>query len=457
MKNNEIEKNFKDQLGNYESFDGDKMAMWEGIEQELDKKKKRRFLWFWLSFGVLIIGGFVTWMLMTNDNNSTLSSQEVILSSDTIQTKKLTTTKHNNTFTNQKNIKTEVNSSNKKSTSTISNNTTTTSFFEKNKISNTFNNNTITNSSSSSSLNSNIENSITEVIPIDTKKEISNVPTLENTSAQAFFLPALWSELFWKNKEIENLDLEAYYILKKKKEEEKKNWAISLGGGFNYSDNGYNNTSTFSEIRNSTESVNLGWNVMLELERRLPKDFYLTSGVHFNRHWMQLDYAKTTETIQFLENVVVAFDLELLANDTIFYYGDTSVTTINEREIRHHNRYDKLKIPILFGKKWNRKRFTYGAHAGVGLDIWIRQTGKNLQLDEFKIYDSKDPSTSETFPKLGWSLDFRGDLNYRIGKNMNLFLQPNLNIPLSDWSIQEDGISQKPIIFGLNLGLQKKF
>jgi len=76
MKNNkEIGEVIKDQLEGYELTPGD--HVWKGIQRELDRKKKRRALVFWLFGGGLslgLLGGFLFGNLTKDCEETTLET-----------------------------------------------------------------------------------------------------------------------------------------------------------------------------------------------------------------------------------------------------------------------------------------------------------------------------------------------------------------------------------------------
>ena len=460
MKNNDLEKNIKNQLGSYENFDGDKMAIWDEIEQELDKKKKRGFFWIWFGMGFLLIGLATSWMIFDRQNevyaseiqnSSTLNYEEdkAVKTKTSIETKTSTATDIGqiSVITFSKKPNQEESSFSQK-------------IIKKNSPTNTHNN-TITKNIFNKNQNTNLNNSTTATVSADVEKELAEKKPKIAIKNDVTFLPKLHFLVSEKENDIAKVD-SVYYFEPEQKDSSEYKWGISIGGGINTATTGYNNTSTFSNLRKKSESPLLGWSFQLELERRLPKDFFIASGIHFNRNWMRFDYNATQTSVQYLENVVIAFDLDLAIGDTTFYFGDTSVTTVTNRDVRHYNQYDKLKIPILFGKKWTKGKFSYGGFAGVGFDIWLRQKGKNLSINPEEIintYDTKKGLNfiNGSFPKFGISADFKGDLNYKIGKRHHLFFQPNVSVSLSNWSNSNYSIKQKPITFGINLGYQFKF
>ncbi len=458
MKNNDLEKNIRDQLGSYENFDGDKMAMWNEIEQELDHKKKRGFFWIWFGTGVLILGLAITFFFFGENKKSQLAKSE-IPSLSNFQKPPAIKTKDSVSIdlTNDKAIlsKTTANLENKnpatnfstpkkqptitKTTTGLNNKKVTTTLIEK-QISPT-------------------EDATSSIATVDQEIEAVKTKTTISSKEAFNFLPPLYLALDLKKNDILELDLDTLFI-PKDDSDDKKLWALNFSGGLLTNTTGYNNSSTFSSLRKNSNSPGLGWSFQMELERLLPKDFYLATGIHFNRHWMEFDYTSTTTETQYLENVIIRFDVDLAVGDTTIIYGDTSISSITTRDVKHHNRYDKLTIPILLGKRWTKGKFSYGLFAGVGLDIWLRQKGRNLSInpEEFVFdYDSKNQNDQNGFPKLGISAHFKGVVNYSIGKNSSLFIQPNVNLSLKDWSPSNNGIKQKPITFGINLGYQFKF
>ena len=453
MKNNEIEKNFKEKLESYGSFDGDKMAMWENIEQELDEKKNRKFIWFWL-FPILLgmIGG--AWFVF-GKNQTAISQTETKEKQDIYETS-LSDSKSvgevkNNTITKKENKQVQSVLENKsiqkeKNTTRGAFNKSNENYTSKLKL---FRNTTSANSDISKAREQNLTSPIKLNEP---KQEMEKMPTL-NKESSILFLPSL--NLPFLNV-VENVPvIDTVMIAKVPTLSKESPWSIKIGGGLASMNTGFNKTSTNGGIHAATQSAQLGWNFLFEFERIFNNDLYLTSGVHFNRNWLRFNYNETTNSQVQLNDVVIRYDINLLSGDTTFVSGDTSVNKISTRNIQHHNQYDKLKIPILIGKKWTDNRFSYGGAAGVGLDFWLKQSGRYLSEDEFGMYDSNVEGS--TLPKMGYSMEFRGEFSFELRKKVHLFAQPYLSVALKNWSIIGDGAVQKPTVFGTNIGLQIKF
>lgn len=459
MKNNDIEKNFKNKLESYESFEGDKMAMWANIDRELDEKKERKFIWFWL-FPILLGILGASWYIFGKNQSTVIehTSTNNISQQDTysdIDSKKDTDNKlnsknertkktENNTFTGEQEIAINKNKSSETKTiqqQQIENNNSS-------KLELKLFNTTSLSSDISNKREQDLTNS-KELVQVKPEKEESKILKKE---LAVQYLPVLESPFLGRVDDVPVIDT---VMLWKASKDKKSPWSIRLGGGVNSMTTGFNNSSTFGEVHLQTLSPQLGWNFIFELEKTFSKDMYLTSGVHFNRNWLRFNYNSTISSQVVLNDIVIRYDINLSTGDTTFISGDTTLSRVTTRDIQHHNQYDKLKIPILMGKRWRDNRFSYGGAVGIGLDFWLKQSGRYLSEDEFGFYDSNTEGTE--LPKLGWSAEVRGDFGFEINKKINLFAQPYLSVALKNWSIIGDGAIQKPMVFGSNFGLQIKF
>lgn len=113
-----------------------------------------------------------------------------------------------------------------------------------------------------------------------------------------------------------------------------------------------------------------------------------------------------------------------------------TITELGARNLRTHNKYQQITIPLRLGYTMEKGRWMIGARLGVGLHIWNHQQGVILDntYQTYKI--EEDPQ--EYFNK-NWGMQYNASLQigYRILPQTFLMIEPV-------WNSQSNGITQRP-------------
>ncbi len=467
MEHNPIEKNIQDKLQGYENFVGDKMDLWQGINEKLEKKKKRRFLWFfWGGFSGLFIG-LITLFLWKGSPTTTQSRQSGQLANTTLNKPSSTTNSSaelaqpdpNTQHTKQPVANAKI-VDNLKSTSTKKAEPILTpdkplgkmiSLIEKRKTTNSqINNVNPVDHNSPKQYTPNTVNNIQPTSVGDNTLEDDDAAHIHSfQSSDPLELAHLTPMLFEPNKPhpievIDTIYRVPIYPIEK--------WRISAAAGIVRHQSGYDAESDYLDLLENSETNQTGWQLTFDVERALRMGFSVATGINYSRYWTQFNARSETTGTNVLENVILAYYINTrhFDNDTLISIGDTSVSTLTERIVVHHNRFDKLQIPLMMGKRINKGKWSVAGFAGIGLDWWLHRSGKHydqkFELAEF------NQSTDEGFSKLGFSLMLRGSVDFSLTAKTGIFIQPNGSLSLSDWSAADDGLKQKPFSYGLNVG-----
>lgn len=483
MESNHIDTNIKDKLNDYEHFDGDKMAMWAAIDEGLgEKKKKRRFLfWFWfggLSLAIVFLS-LIFWLkdstttATTSNTNHTDTPAMTSISND----RKVETIKETNIRISNVNDESSQNPSTQE-TMTQNNATnkneqtalgTKKTDIEKiismdNAINQELSQTTAVKQSATDSAKANTttiekratdKKSIGSILKDNLSKKLNNKSTntvintslleLKNTSVPSLSTDSIIAQI--EIQTIENMCLPP----PPPPADNELQWSLNTAMGINNHISSYQSDSNFSELRNDSETNLQGWQVQLELSRHFSHEISLTSGIQFSRAWtkFEFDEEKMTETV--IEGIVTTYHINThwFMNDTILEYGDAIVTGETKREVQHHNRFDKIQIPVMIAKHFKKGKISFACQTGVGLDIWMHRSGKNLNIDGVV---SSFQDDSDDYTKIGYSIKLRTLLGFAITDRINIYMQPSGNLSLSDWSPSGDGLTRKPFTYGLNLG-----
>ncbi len=468
MESNNIEKNIQDKLKGYENFEGDKMAMWAAVEEGLDENKKRRRFFFWFWFGGLGLAiGLLSLLFLKPEsptantevsNNNTTSSELVTTANET----KVATTKELDTATNDDNLK-----STQKSTASQSTNNASTSSSSVDQKTNLKSKNTIdfSKANAKAGLINFTDKTNTEQLMKDGLNDIlSNEQNNKNNKTATnevllkinpINIPSLFADSIVVQLEIQPTNRICQPSTTPSLIKKKGLWSINLAGGITNHISNYKGAEIVAS-RDASESNLLGWQVQLELSRYFQHGISLTSGIQFNRSWTKFEFNQERMTESILENVVTTYHINTyyFANDTILEYGDALIEGVENREVQHHNRYDRIQIPLLIGKDFQKGKMSFGLQTGMGLDIWMHRSGKVLNIEESISEFNQDNPGDYSYNKFGYSLKFRAMAGFELTEKMNIYLQPSGNWSLSDWTRSGDELTQKPFTYGLNLGLR---
>ncbi|MFK7772526.1 MAG: hypothetical protein AB8F94_10310 [Saprospiraceae bacterium] len=450
MKSEDLEKHFREQINDHQSFDLDPDLVWDSLSPLLEKKKKRRGI-IYLTFG--LIGSLLlisTYLFFDNSENKKQELTELnsILKKENISTfhkiEKIPTepseTTRKNLSLNPKEIKSQKNSFSGKNKDQsflpLSQDKTIT------KTSNI-------NSAALSSKNKTYNLSLTP--KIETKQNFAS----EVAPIVSLFSPIMVKSLTSKNTpslpdfSIEKEDIE------ENKTKRKSQTLFNLEAGLSFSNANIqaNGSPDYASLRKQSEEAKLGWGVEFNIYRVKKSGLVLGTGLGYQKSWVKFNFNWEDQEEVLVEDIPLHILIDLQTMDTVgIQTGNVQLNQTNQRDVQHYNEFQTVTLPLHVGYLKNKSKFSYGILGGVSYHYRIKQQGRIFDEDN-SLINFKDDSY---FTKSNFSAHLKPIFALKINSNYQLTFSPAIAFSLSDQIKRNLAISQRPITYSLSIGVTKK-
>lgn len=429
MKNDWLNKNLEEKLGEYDS-PLDIENAWESLQNKRQPKKKNRFFFFWIFSGLMTIGVAGSYFLLNDkSDNNTITKlennlEEVNQPFENIETpySTLPNSENNSQLHSDKNITSE--------TKTIFNKNKN---LENHNYSNSKNNQLDENSNTSFSevINNAVVNTITPnsnlvfskktndnfIVPNQNEEKgnekikslvDSIISPKEKTPMAVIFLPNLKMSLL-ELPSHENFDILNLNSSKKYTQQVLDPVLIPFHPKkYLHLNVGYGVRSTGKILTNEKPLDILSFNILYE--KYFPhKNVYFKTGITFDQ------FVNSTEKIS--EQIVTApHDNQLIEinhfqnGTTENVFGITDISTIEKTNEKNYNRYRLVSIPIIIGYDIFSHRSNIQIEAGFARSILGIHSGKYFDLVD-----------SDFEKQRVWQGLYGLNFNFRTGSRINIF------------------------------------
>lgn len=437
MNNIEKEFNKRFQYKVLPDDDFDVEGLWNAIEPEIKRKKRRQPLWMFL-FGLILMGslGYFLFNSTANDrpHNNTITYNK---------------TQHSHFLKEEKNnfAPPYENIQKTKNSSPISNTSIKSSFTKK-------------------------ENTIPpkRIIVNHTKKEIANPSKNKKLS-----------ETIIKSKSIQSIAVPSYFLTKKipaikvigdfkfnasnkdltestssqnAETQQKKNinWTASVYSGLNLHNQTFkvSNNDSFTQLKNNSHSAFYGNTFGFKLQAALPNHWIISSGIEYNNLWSKFAYEAVRNFESPKTNQLLRIEVNMDGDTLNKIFGDTVVNATGTRTVIHYNQNTNLTIPVLFGFQQRKKNFLYGISIGGAINFQLKQAGKTL-LSENEIIEYNSASTQPN-STVGFNLRTNLSLGYYLSDQILLSVEPMWMFSRNSFFQQKD-VKVNNSIYAINLGV----
>ena len=389
MKNNWLEKGLNDKLGDYGSpIDLDEA--WKALEAKRQPKKKR-FLWAWLTTGLLFfinLGGYFIWENGTHESISQSSNALQIEKSSIINFPEsaniIDNTKNNNNTISK--INSYENLSNQSSTKNL------TSF--KNDFSNKISTkksgvrndldlepstpNYFTKNNQDTFQKENKDFSLANTSSRISKSLIqssSDLPLL--SSVEILFLNSLSEYSIFNFSDKLKTETDKTILFKKPRPAFPSFLGLATGYGMRSKGKVTAAESTIDMI-----SIDLFYG------KYFTKNFYLKTGITFDQFTNKLQVNATNSDFQNLDNQLITVN-EHQNGDIEYIYGPADVEIIEKSKFEVFNKYRFVSIPVIFGLEiFPSKRSSFQIEGGIATSIYGKHTGKLLANNNTEIFNN---------------------------------------------------------------------
>ena len=436
-------------------------SMESGIKEKMEKRKKRRFPYFYFLIGFILLTqvGVIGYLLLDNKNNEATVIEENIpaLEKETplVETKSSIPSKENNTYNNTIS-KTKSDNNHIFSTQKITN----TRILENNM----------------GSTNQSFEFLISKNQMVDKQLNLSNsninqptekivnqeIKKLESTDENQIIIS---NEILMekKEKEVQLPNIESKvgllselppsynFIFSKVKQSNYKN-EFSISGGTTY--NTWNPNSSVDAItRHDTEKSLISYQVNLDYKYFFPKNYFIKTGVSYHKNEYLFDYTTLSSRDTIIENVHLRNQIDTIQNTSTQIFGDTTVVASVTRQVKNYNTISSINVPLYIGKRFSLNRLFFELEGGLLLNFSTTAEGKTIDSNFEIISITENPVYKKN---LGFAVGGQLNLGYAISNRLSLKAGVNAHQFISDKS-EIETISFKPKSIGFIGGIGFRF
>lgn len=457
----EFDKDIRDLFETYEPS-VDIEEIWQGVEQKLNKKKRRgTYLWLLIPLAILVLSGFLYLGLNKQkslDSNQIKNTLSVISGSnygntlavnvmkdETINNQQISISKtgDENSNTNQK---LESSKMERKSGSHLVNNESTIQN-KNNLISNKY---IVTKNEISNSI-SNSDSKIDEDF---------NIPTSLSPDRyfSVFVIPVKNIDIFKVVTEPEfafSVQPIAYNKPNKVKHINNLDKSISLGLGLALVDKILNvNTIGFEQYKNKRELTekyleSFGGNFAYQLKHN--SGFFANIGFRYTQIDEKFSSIDSTDILTTGTGII----------DQIYLPDGSIIENRGSKEIIEHKTWNKLKynyyrfvdIPIAIGYGYHIGNLKYEISIGVAYNILFAKKAQIIGVYDYPVDVNEDGKIFRKTAGTSLISDIKFLYPYR---NFDLFIAPNLRYNISRLTLPEYPLTQKYLNYGIDFGIKMK-
>lgn len=240
-------------------------------------------------------------------------------------------------------------------------------------------------------------------------------------------------------------------IIEKPCENKLTSSAIKLHGGVTYMKSPFRNTD---EAQYKSETGFVAYYADASYNRILANGFYLSLGISYNRLKTKFELNDTIRKNYWIENAETKRVRNVLTGKVIrTERNDVQVAIPSSREVRHYNKFDAWSMPVLVGKQWAYKYFSWNVGIGSEISIYNWSEGKTLRANEVIEYSRTE---FEPYHK-GMRVATLAETGIGLHINNHIEIITNFRYKkhLRNWSADEFIV--KPNVFLLGTGVKFKF
>lgn len=250
-------------------------------------------------------------------------------------------------------------------------------------------------------------------------------------------------------------EIKAVAAAQKKRAKKKANASMSLYGGVGLtarnlsSKNDSLDNSVLSlreDTERSLETIQLGMQFHLQHEKT---GLELTTGLNYTQINERFDYNTAVIEMDSIEGV--EFVYRNVNGDTVETVGMLPRTTTTTFTNRHYNKYQLIDIPVLLGYRKVFGKFSFGAQAGVLVNLRLKTSGRML-ASESEIVNIEDTETFKS--SVGLSYYFGATIDYELTKKWSISAAPFVRHLPNNFANANYELKQKYTQYGLNVGVR---
>jgi len=227
--------------------------------------------------------------------------------------------------------------------------------------------------------------------------------------------------------------------------------AIKLHGGITYMKSPFEKTD---EAQYNSEIGFVAYYLDASYNRTFVNGFYLSLGATYSRLKSKFELSDTIIHSYLVKNVETKRVTNVLTGKVIrTEQGDAEAFALSSRIVRHYNKFDSWSIPIVFGKQWSYKLFSFNVGIGSDVSVYNWSEGKTLRENVVITYSKLETEPYHNGIQVA-ALTETG-IGMAINNHLEIITNFRFKKHLRNWSA--DNLVVKPNVFLLGTGLKFKF
>jgi hypothetical protein len=272
-------------------------------------------------------------------------------------------------------------------------------------------------------------------------------------------LPRLNLEIEYKEPAIGYVSIPQENLLSEKSNTIKKQWRFSNGAAFTY---GIAQRTflekaiapegyiqTRSELETPLDAVRISLDMMTQHK----SGFYLKTGLEYEQINERFDVYIEWDSTKVHPNQVLAltFAMDGTSTETI---GSQDVSTTYWTQQRIYNHYYSIDIPLLVGFSPIRadQKLGWFVEGGASVNVWFNANGRTIDTASRLLIFSEQPDLFKT--RTGVSLLAAAGLTYQIADQFSIWANPAIRYRLRSITSNENPVDQRYLNLGFNVGLR---
>ena len=221
------------------------------------------------------------------------------------------------------------------------------------------------------------------------------------------------------------------------------NWRIELMGNYLLADRKITSSNNYASIRNKDEKNLATLNFGIQVYRNVYEGFNLSTGFELNSYNYEANYSYQREEYDKIWVINPS-------NDTIGFFKDNIRDTMED--FRTTNKIKAVRIPLNISYDLNFKK--QGIRLGAGLYSEKITSVEGLIPEEVELRQVKSAAVIDEKILFGWN----AELGYyrSLSKNINLEIKTKYGASFSNL-LKTNNAKDKPRLLGLGVGLSYKF
>lgn len=207
----------------------------------------------------------------------------------------------------------------------------------------------------------------------------------------------------------------------------------------------------YRQMRSATETRDWAFNAGLRGSLLLGRHFLVRTGLHYEQMTEQFEYADPNYIKYLIEVTQKVIDGKLV---TVI---DTVGVEYGENYVKTYNRYGLLDVPLEIGGELRRGRFGVSLNAGLSLNVlfWKRGTVLSPGGEPTPFTPGKRGAAEVFRASAGWSAGIGGQIFCHLQPRLRVFVEPYFRQILRPVTLDDQPVRQRYHNWGIKIGATK--